>query len=152
MEFYNIEEEKSYTLNDLKRKYPNVSFPRTISEETLTRLGYAVVFESPRPTPSSNLKMIQRDGVELSDDKYSQKWKEVDKSQAQLDQEAVNEAERTRLQAIADAQEASDLKQVTVAQGTAFITNKLTNAPNTVAGTKQAVGEILIKMLPFILK
>lgn len=76
-------------------------------------------------------------------------------AQEEADREAAQNAAIVALQSrIADieaAQTDAGLKQYTVAQGTGWIINKLTNAPNTIAGVKQAVGEILIKMLPYIL-
>jgi hypothetical protein len=75
--------------------------------------------------------------------------------QEEADREAAQNAAIAALQAriagIEAAQSSADLKQYTVQQGTDWITNKLTSAPNTYAGVKQAVGEILIRMLPYIL-
>ena len=48
------------------------------------------------------------------------------------------------------AKEASGLKQYTVAQATKYINDKL-NAASTVAQTKEAVREILLKMVPYLL-
>lgn len=68
--------------------------------------------------------------------------------QAQTDAIAALAA---RVAAIETAQNNAGLKEYTVQQGTDWITNKLTNAPATIPGVKQAVGEILIKMLPYLL-
>lgn len=69
-------------------------------------------------------------------------------TQAELDAIATQEA---RLADIEAAKTTAALKQYTVAQATNWIIDKLTNAPNTIVGVKQAVGEILIRMLPYIL-
>ena len=70
---------------------------------------------------------------------------------AQAEEAAILAALRPRLDEINAAQEAANLRQYSVEQATAWITNTLTNAPNTVVGVKQAVGAILIKMLPYVL-
>lgn len=76
-------------------------------------------------------------------------------AQEEADREAAQTAAIAALQAriveIEAAQATAGLKQYTVPQATQWITNKLTDAPNTIVGVKQAVGEILIKMLPYIL-
>ena len=62
----------------VKRDNPNVSVPSAWTSETLDALGVDVVFATPKPAPSGDYKAIVRDGVEFSEGKWKQAWKEVD--------------------------------------------------------------------------
>jgi hypothetical protein len=74
--------------------------------------------------------------------------------QEEADREAARtaaaEALAARVAAIESAKSSSNLKQYTVEQAEEWITNTLTDAPNTTVGVKQAVGKILIRILPYI--
>ena len=82
-------------------------------------------------------------------------WKENAtslKTRAQRLQELQDEnAKATRLQEIAVAENAAGFKNITVAQAENWINNKIDNA-STVAETKEAMREILLKMVPYLLK
>lgn len=57
----------------------NMSMPKVWGEGVYEALGIDVVFETPRPTPSSTYKQVLRDGVEQdAKDNWIQKWKEED--------------------------------------------------------------------------
>lgn len=56
----------------------------------------------------------------------------------------------TRAEDIQKAQDAGELKQYTVEQAQQWITGKI-NGASTVAGVKQAVLEVLLRMVPYIL-
>ena len=58
---------------------------------------------------------------------------------------------RKRREAILAARDSSELKQYTVAQATTYVNNKL-DAATTVAAMKEAVRDILIKMIPYVLE
>jgi hypothetical protein len=57
---------------------------------------------------------------------------------------------QTRLAGIEAAQQAEGLKSYTIEQARTWITNKIDGA-TTVAGVKQEVKEILLKMVPYLL-
>jgi hypothetical protein len=89
------------------------------------------------------------------------KWQEA---KAVVDAKALDPyfgmTEQEKALAIALVNRASDieasqtsegLKEYTIKQAQDWITNTLTNAPNTTIGVKQAVGQILLKMVPYIL-
>ena len=69
------------TESEIRADNAHTSFPRgPLSTDILTSLGYESVFPSSQPTPSSVLKLIQRDGVEQNSKKqWVEKWKEVDR-------------------------------------------------------------------------
>ena len=75
--------------------------------------------------------------------------------QEEADKEAAKAAALAELEArkaaIESAKDSANLKQYTVEQAEAWITQTLTDAPATVVGVKQAVGQILIRMLPYII-
>ena len=74
--------------------------------------------------------------------------------QAEADDESARVAAAAalaaRVVAIKSAKDSANLKQYTVKQAEAWIIQTLTDAPATVVGVKQAVGQILIRMLPYI--
>ena len=165
MEFYNIDEQKSYTLRELKAKHPNVSFSKVISAVTLVKFGYAAVLETPKPTPTSNLYIIQRGGVELSDGNYIQKWKEIDRHADIPDGLTKVEQDTAYLAKLAaDAQEQSDieadrvnrqadnvlkfLKTKTAAEIDTYVTDNVTtlaSAKTVIKGLAKAVGYLVKK-------
>jgi len=68
------------TYSEIKNDNPNTSFPAVFTAKLAESLGYSGVVSSPQPEPSSNLKVITRDGVEKdSKGVWVEKWKEVDR-------------------------------------------------------------------------
>jgi len=52
---------------------------KPFNENTMQHFGISVIFPTPKPQPSTLLKTVTRDGIELdSKDNWVQKWKEVD--------------------------------------------------------------------------
>lgn len=67
------------TKQELIAANKNMSMPKVWGEGVYEALGIDVVFETPRPTPSSTYKQVIRDGVEQdAKDNWIQKWKEQD--------------------------------------------------------------------------
>jgi len=93
----------------------------------------------------------QPDRYTLVGDAYVQVagWAEA-KALADAAEAAEKEAFEQRVLEIVAAREEAGLKQYTVAQAQTYINNKL-NAASTVAQTKEALREILLKMVPYLL-
>ena len=69
-------EQYPYTLADLKRANRNVSFPKTISNESAASFGIFPVTPSPQPAYDYR-KNLERTAVR-SGDSWVEKWTEVD--------------------------------------------------------------------------
>ena len=93
----------------------------------------------------------QPDRYTLVGDAYVQVagWAEA-KVLADAQKAAEEAAFEARVLEIVEAREAAGLKQYTVTQAQAYINNKL-NAATTVAQMKEAVRDILLKMVPYVL-
>jgi len=61
--------------NAFKKLFPNTSIPFPITEEIAQGLGYSIVFSSRHPATNSPYEVVVRDGVELIEEKYYEKWK-----------------------------------------------------------------------------
>tara|TARA_R100000742_G_C4255966_1_gene73871 strand:+ start:434 stop:937 length:504 start_codon:yes stop_codon:yes gene_type:complete len=77
-EYRNTTTGEIHNIVDIKNNNPNTSFTAVIGIATITGLGYEEVFESTKPTPSAQFKIVVRDGVEQVDGKWTQKWVEQD--------------------------------------------------------------------------
>ena len=68
------------TYSEIKRDNPHTSFPSVFTTELANSLGYSGILGSAQPEPSSNLKVIVRDGAEKnSKGQWVEKWKEIDR-------------------------------------------------------------------------
>jgi uncharacterized protein (DUF2267 family) len=76
---------------------------------------------------------------------------EQEEQEAEDAQNAALAAIRARLDAIEAARAGAGLKDITVQQAQTWISNQLDSA-TTVAAVKAAVKDILLKMVPYILK
>lgn len=68
------------TQGEIRRMHPNTSFPKVWSKETLEFIGIDPVIPVDKPEPSSNLKVVVRNGVEQnSSGEWQYAWTEENK-------------------------------------------------------------------------
>ena len=60
----------------VKRLHKNTSFSKVA--DTFSDLGWDIIGSVTRPTPTSDIKTVKRDGVEQVAGEWKQKWVEVD--------------------------------------------------------------------------
>jgi len=88
-------EKYPYSITDLKKDNPNVSFPKVLNTSTLNSFGtYEVVTDS-KPTYNSVTQTINKKSTpELVSGVWTLKWETKDKPQEDIDQEkADNQAD-----------------------------------------------------------
>lgn len=88
-------EKYPYSITDLKKDNPNVSFPKVLNTSTLNSFGtYEVVTDS-KPTYNSVTQTINKKNTpELVSGTWTLKWETKDKPQEDIDQEkADNQAD-----------------------------------------------------------
>lgn len=62
-----------YSVTDLKRANPNISFPSNVRDESLQEYGVYRVFFSTQPTPS-NTQVLEEGTPTLVDGRWTQVW------------------------------------------------------------------------------
>jgi hypothetical protein len=102
------------TKEELIAANKNMSMPKVWGEGVYEALGVDVVFESPRPAPSSTYKQVLRDGVEQdAKDNWIQKWKEQDMFADTTDEDGVKTTKAKHeevYQATLDAEAAATIR------------------------------------------
>ena len=86
-----------YPIHNLRKDYPEVSFPAVLSEELLAK--YNIFPVVPTPCPSYNeetQKPVQADTPTLVDGKWIRAWSIVDKTDEELAQFYANKAAEMR--------------------------------------------------------
>ena len=88
-------EKYPYSISDLKKDNPNVSFPRTLSTDTLNTFGAFEVKTEPEPDYNSITQTLTKKSTpELVSGVWTLKWEIKDKPQEDIDQEkADNQAD-----------------------------------------------------------
>ena len=85
-------EKYPYSITDLKKDNPNVSFPKTIPTATLNHYGVADVVIATRPSFNAFTQTIRCENTpELVSGVWTRKWKIINKSQEELDQQKAEE-------------------------------------------------------------
>lgn len=74
--------------SDLRRAYPNVSFPESIPEEVFRQYGYIPVFDEQPPVATGTHRPETYDRVE--GDRFIKGWKMSPKTQMELDIDQAN--------------------------------------------------------------
>jgi hypothetical protein len=90
-------EQYPYTLTDLKRANPHVSFPSVIDEQTISNFGLVSVALTEQ-LPYVYDKNIVRGVVKNDDDTYTETWTYVDADPAEISERTTNEAAAVRFQ------------------------------------------------------
>jgi len=80
-------EQYPYTLGNLRRDNPNVSFPKTVPESTLNDYGVFKVEEAEKPAFDVLTQSISEANPAMVDGKWTQQWTISDRSE---DQAATN--------------------------------------------------------------
>lgn len=92
-----------YTLRDLRKDHPNVSFPADAGDDVFADFGAAKVSPTVAPTPSATERVIEGTPAFNGTD-WEQSWTLVQKSPEQIEKEARSaEIEETDAQTKADA-------------------------------------------------
>ena len=92
----NGQAQANYTIGDLRRDNPNVSFPRNISDETLASFNVFRVTELPAPDYDSRTHRLVTQAPALVDNVWTVSRIAVAKDQAQIDNETVQAAANVR--------------------------------------------------------
>jgi hypothetical protein len=103
-----------YTVGDLRKDNPNISFPRNIDEETMQRFGVYRVTEVPAPDYNQRTQRLVTQSPTLVDSNWTVTRAVVAKDQSQIDAETNEKAsnvreERDRLLASTDWRFRSDM-------------------------------------------
>ena len=84
-------EKYPYSITDLKKDNPNVSFPTTIPTATLNHYGVADVVEASQPTFNRSTQTVKRKSTpELVSGVWTINWEIANKSQTTLDEEKAD--------------------------------------------------------------
>ena len=84
-------EKYPYSITDLKKDNPNVSFPKTIPTLTLNHYGVADVVVASKPSYNSATQTIsKKNEPELVSGVWTLKWETKDKPQEDIDQEKAD--------------------------------------------------------------
>tara|TARA_R100000152_G_C6761027_1_gene185108 strand:- start:128 stop:649 length:522 start_codon:yes stop_codon:yes gene_type:complete len=93
----NAVEKFPYSISDLKKDYPNVSFPKIFSSEIMETFSLADVTLDAKPSFNSVTQTVsQKTNPELIDGKWILKWDVNDKAQSIVDQDKLNEQQEIR--------------------------------------------------------
>lgn len=93
----NGQPQANYTIGDLRRDNPNVSFPRNISDETLATYNVFKVTHAPDPAYNARTHRLVTQTPTLVDGKWTVTKIAVEKDQSQIDNEAAEKALEVRL-------------------------------------------------------
>ena len=92
----NGQPQANYTIGDLRRDNPNVSFPRSISDEVLAVYNVFRVTEVPAPDYNSRTHRLVTQAPTLVDGVWTVTRVAVAKDQAQIDNETAQQAASVR--------------------------------------------------------
>ena len=92
----NGQAQANYTISDLRRNHPNVSFPRNISDEVLAAYNVFRVTELPAPDYNSRTHRLVTQAPSLVDGVWTVSRVAVAKDQAQIDNETAQVAANVR--------------------------------------------------------
>lgn len=103
-----------YSLGQLRKDYPNVSFPKNPSKETLAEWGMIPVDAAPQPSFDPATQNCDRTSPVLQDGKWVETWSVTNATQEQIaerraNKESVIRNERNRLLAETDWRFRSDM-------------------------------------------
>ena len=87
-----------YTVGDLRKAHPNVSFPRNLSSDTLAQLGVYTVTIAPAPEFNARTHRLVTQQPTLIDNAWTVTKSVVAKDQAQIDNENAQQAADVRAQ------------------------------------------------------
>lgn len=93
----NGEAQANYTIGDLKKDNPNVSFPVNISDKTLAKFNVYRVKEISAPNYNSRTHRLVTQAPELIDGVWTVRRIAVAKDQSQIDNENASMASQVRL-------------------------------------------------------
>jgi hypothetical protein len=94
----NGQPQANYTIGDLRKDHPNVSFPRNISDETLAAYNVFRVKELPAPEYNSRTHRLVTQAPTLVNGVWTVTRVAVAKDQAQIDSETAQVAANVREQ------------------------------------------------------
>jgi hypothetical protein len=94
----NGQAQANYTIGDLRKDHPNVSFPRNISDEVLAAYNVFRVKELPAPDYNSRTHRLVTQAPALVDGVWTVSRIAVAKDQAQIDNENAQKAADVRAQ------------------------------------------------------
>ena len=94
----NGQAQANYTIGDLRKDHPNVSFPRNISDEVLAAYNVFRVTEVPAPDYNSRTHRLVTQAPALVDGVWTVSRVAVAKDQAQIDNETAQAAANVRAQ------------------------------------------------------
>lgn len=93
----NAVEKFPYSIGDLKKDNPNVSFPKVFSSEIMATFGIAAVTVEEKPSFNSVTQTVSRKtNPELIDGKWILKWDVNSKAQSVIDKEKSDEQNNIR--------------------------------------------------------
>jgi hypothetical protein len=92
----NGQAQANYTIGDLRKDHPNVSFPRSISDEVLAAYNVFRVTELPAPDYNSRTHRLVTQAPALVDGVWTVSRIAVAKDQAQIDNETAQAAANVR--------------------------------------------------------
>jgi hypothetical protein len=92
----NGQAQANYTIGDLRKDHPNVSFPRNISDEVLAAYNVFRVTELPAPDYNSRTHRLVTQAPALVDGVWTVSRIAVAKDQAQIDNETAQVAANVR--------------------------------------------------------
>lgn len=73
-----------YSISQLKRDNPNVSFPEVLTEEVLSRHGVYEVVDAEKPSCDGNCQTVVEGPISLIGGKYTRTWVLRDKTDAEI--------------------------------------------------------------------
>ncbi len=85
-------------LGDLRQKFPNVSFPKSLEGEDLTSLGVVTVNDVDKPAFNSSTQKVEEGAPALADGTWKQTWNVINFTAAELQSIADNAAASVREQ------------------------------------------------------
>lgn len=94
----NGQAQANYTIGDLRKDHPNVSFPRNISDEVLAAYNVFRVTEVPAPDYNSRTHRLVTQAPALINGVWTVSRVAVEKDQAQIDNETAQAAANVRAQ------------------------------------------------------
>ena len=91
-----IVEKFPYTIRDLKKDNPNVSFPRNPKIDSVAEFGVQQVHEAPMVEVGENQVAHRKEKPDYEGNKWVLNWVVYDKSQEQIDNEIKSQADSIR--------------------------------------------------------
>lgn len=79
-----VVEKFPYTIGDLRKENPNVSFPRVLNNEVLSQFGVASVKEQANPDTDRFSYAVKRDLPELVNGEWVMLWDVVQKTEEEI--------------------------------------------------------------------